>query len=318
MTPLGERRPAPDPPGPRPPHTTEEETAQRIGIIGVGETGRAIVTGLRDASGASQEAETEVFLSPRGARTAAELSERYEGVRVCADNQEVVDRSEPVIIAVRRHDRHEALAGLEVADGRTVVNVMAGVANDDLRRILATDAASVRAIPLPSVRERRSVTVTFPSHPVADALFERLGGAQPVEDETAFDVFSALTGTLTTHYAYLAALTSWAIGQRIPADHADRYVRGLFQGVGRTLGDGTRSLHRLAADHETPNGNNERIRTTWFTPANSEDLTQALDDLLTHLKQPGTKGLLDRTTPKQLALPGGPLPGTLPCATSAG
>ncbi|MFE9486371.1 hypothetical protein ACFYNF_08010 [Streptomyces sp. NPDC006641] len=96
--------------------------------------------------------------------------------------------------------------------------------------------------------------MTFPSHPVADALFERLGGAQPVEDETAFDVFSALTGTLTTHYAYLAAPTSWAIGQGIPADHADhadRYVRGHFQGVGRTLGDGTRSLHRLAADHET-------------------------------------------------------------------
>ncbi|MES9505767.1 NAD(P)-binding domain-containing protein [Streptomyces sp. NPDC000609] len=153
---------------------------------------------------------------PRGARTAAELSERYEGVRVCADNQEVVDRSELVIIAVRRQDRHEALAGLEVADDRTVINVMASVANDELRRILATDAALVRAIPLPSVRDRRSVTVTFPSHPVADALFERLGGAQPLADEAAFDVFSALTGTLTTHYAYLAALTSWAVGQGHP------------------------------------------------------------------------------------------------------
>ncbi|MBB6347563.1 NAD(P)-binding domain-containing protein [Nonomuraea muscovyensis] len=53
-----------------------------------------------------------MFLSPRGARTAAELSVRYEGVQVCADNQEVVDRSEVVIIAVRRQDRHEALAGL--------------------------------------------------------------------------------------------------------------------------------------------------------------------------------------------------------------
>ncbi|MGW2956792.1 hypothetical protein [Streptomyces eurythermus] len=32
-----------------------------------------------------------------------------EGVHVCADNQEVVDRSELVIIAVRRQDHHEAL-----------------------------------------------------------------------------------------------------------------------------------------------------------------------------------------------------------------
>lgn len=254
---------------------------KRIGIVGVGEIGRAIVTGLYDGVAEPPE----VFLSPRGAGTAAELSERYEGVQVCADNQEVVDRSEVVIVTVRARDRHEALAGLRVADDKTVVNVMSGVANDDLRRLLATDAAFVRAIPLPSVRERRSVTVTFPSHPVVDALFERLGGAQPVADEAAFDVFSTLTGTLTTHYSYLATLTSWAAGHGIPSDVADRYVRGLFQGVGRALSDETRSLHQLAADHETPHGNNERIRTTWFDPANTEALNKALEGLLTDLKK---------------------------------
>ncbi|MGW7275789.1 NAD(P)-binding domain-containing protein [Streptomyces sp. NPDC054864] len=254
--------------------------SKRIGIIGVGEIGRAVVTGLCDGDDESPE----VFLSPRGARTAAELAARYEEVEVCADNQEVVDRSEVVIIAVRAKDRHDALDGLRVAGDKTVINVMAGVANDDLRRTLATDAALVRAIPLPSVRERRSVTVTFPSHPVADALFERLGGAQPVADEEAFNVCSALTGTLTTHYSYLATLTTWAVGHGIAPADAERYVRGLFQGVGRALSDESRSLNQLAADHETPNGNNERIRTTWFGPANSQALHQALDGLLTDLR----------------------------------
>lgn len=252
----------------------------RIGIIGVGEIGRVIVEGLCDGVDESPE----VFLSPRGARTAAELSSRYEGVQVCAGNQEVVDRSEIVIIAVRRLDRFEALAGLRVDNDKTVVNVMAGVANDGLRRILATDAPLVRAIPLPTVRERRSVTVTWPSHPVAEALFEHLGGALPIADEAAFNVFSALTGTLTTHYQYLATLKSWAAAQGIAPNDADRYLRGLFQGVGRSLGDETRSLERLAADHETPNGNNERIRTTWFGPANAEALNKALGDLLVDLE----------------------------------
>ncbi|MEU5880078.1 NAD(P)-binding domain-containing protein [Spirillospora sp. NPDC047279] len=252
---------------------------RRIGIIGVGEIGQAIVVGLCDGAGTPPE----VFLSPRGARTAAELSARYDNVQVCTGNQEVVDRSEVVIIAVRAKDRHEALSGLRVDGATTVVNVMAGVANDDLRRTLATDAPLVHAIPLPAVRERRSVTVTYPSHPVTDALFERLGGVQPVADEAAFNVFSALTGTLTTHYSYLAALTSWAAGHGIDPGDADRYVRGLFQNAGRALGDETRSLQRLAADHETPGGNNERIRTTWFGPANSEALAQALDGLLADL-----------------------------------
>lgn len=253
---------------------------KRIGIIGVGEIGRAIVAGLYEGDDQSPE----VFLSPRGARTAAELSERYEGVQVCADNQEVVDRSELVIIAVRRQDRHDALAGVRVDGDKVVVNVMAGVGNDSLRQALATDAPLVRAIPLPAIRERRSVTVTCPSHPEVNSLFEQMGGVLPVADEAAFNVFSALTGTLTAHYWYLATLTSWAAGQGITSDDADRYVRGLFQGVGRALSDETRSLHQLAADHETPNGNNERIRTTWFDPANSEALKKALDDLLANLK----------------------------------
>lgn len=258
----------------------EEDAVKRIGIIGVGELGRALVAGLCGGDDESPE----VFLSPRGAGTVAELSSRYEAVRVCADNQEVVDRSDVVIIAVRRQDRHEALAGLNVDGDKVVVNVMAGVANDDLRRTLATDAPLVRAIPLPTVRERRSVTVTFPSHPVVDALFEHLGGALPVADEAAFDVFSALTGTLTSHYWYLATLTSWAVDQGIASEDADRYIRGLFQGVGRTLGDEARTLHQLAGDHETPKGNNERIRTTWFDAANSEALKKALDGLLADLK----------------------------------
>jgi pyrroline-5-carboxylate reductase len=253
---------------------------KRIGIIGVGEIGRAIVAGLCQGD----DRPPVVFLSPRGARTAAELSERYEGVHVCTDNQEVVDRSEVVIIAVRRHDRHDALAGVRVDDDKLVVNVMAGVGNDDLRQTLATDAPLVRAIPLPTIRERRSVTVTCPSHPVVNSLFEHLGGVLPVADEAAFNVFSALTGTLTTHYSYLATLTSWAAGHGIASDDADSYVRSLFQGVGRSLSDETRPLHQLAADHETPNGNNERIRTTWFNSTNSEALSQALDDLLADLK----------------------------------
>ncbi|MFZ3592341.1 NAD(P)-binding domain-containing protein [Streptomyces sp. BH104] len=258
----------------------KEGTVQSIGIIGVGKIGRAIVEGLRSGGGASPE----LFLSPRGSRTAAELSERFQGVHVCTDNQAVLDRSEVVIIAVRRQDHHEALAGLKTDGDKTVVNLMAGVATDDLRRTLATEAPIVRAIPLPAVSERRSVTVTCPSHPVADALFEQLGGVLPVADEDSFNVFSALTGTLTSHYAYLATLTSWAAGHGITPDAADLYVRGLFQNVGRSLSNEIRPLHRLAADHETPKGNNERIRTTWFDPANAAALKEALDGLLSDLK----------------------------------
>ncbi|PXX56514.1 pyrroline-5-carboxylate reductase [Nocardia tenerifensis] len=252
---------------------------KRIGIIGVGEIARAMVKGLCEGSAEAPE----IYLSPRGARTAAELSERYDSVRVCSDNQEVVDRADLVIVAVRREDRHEALDAIALGDSQIVVNVMAGVGNDELRRMLGTDASLVRAIPLPAIHERRSITVVCPGHPVVNALFEQTGGVLPVADEAAFNVFSALTGTLTAHYWYLATITSWAVEQGIAAEDADHYVRGLFQALGRALADESRTLAQLAADHETPGGSNERIRTTWFDAANSAALTKALDGLLAQL-----------------------------------
>ncbi|WP_208885405.1 DUF1272 domain-containing protein [Streptomyces sp. PBH53] len=255
----------------------------RVGIIGVGEIGRALVDGLCAGAGEPPE----ILLSPRGSRTSAELAGRYPNVRVCADNQDVVDGSDVVVLAVRPQDRTEALAGLRVGGDRVVVSLMAGVGIDELRRTLGSGVPLVRAIPLPAVRERRSVTVTYPAHPVVDALFDGLGGALPVADEADFGVFSVLTGTLTSHYGYLATLTAWAARQGVPAEAADRYVRGLFQGVARSLGDDSRSLHQLAGDHETPNGINERIRTTWFDSANAESLTEALDALLADLRRSG-------------------------------
>ncbi|MEU6249502.1 NAD(P)-binding domain-containing protein [Glycomyces sp. NPDC047010] len=253
---------------------------QRIGIVGVGEIGRAIAEGLCAPGGEP----VRVLLSPRGANAAKALADRFEQAEVCADNQAVVDGADTVVLAVRVPDRREALAGLRFRDSQTVVSVMAGVSLAELRRELGTGADLVRAIPLPAVRERASITVTHPAHPVADALFDRLGGVQPTADEAEFGVYSALTGTLSTHYAYLAALTGWAAAQGVPAADAERYVRGLFRNLGRSLADPDRSLDRLAADHETPGGSNERIRTAWFDAANSAALTAALTDLLDRLR----------------------------------
>lgn len=255
---------------------------ERIGFIGVGEISKAMVEGLH----AGPETPPQIALSPRGAATAAELAREYPYVHVCADNQEVVDRSDLVVIAVRLRDRLEALAGLRVSGDKTVINVIPGVSSDELRELLDTEADIVAAIPLPSARERRSVTITYPAHPVADAFYDRLGGAQPVADETAYNVCSVLASTLTSHYAFLATLGDWAAGHGVPPEAADRYLRSLYQGVGRSLGDESRTLHQLAAEHETPGGNNERVRTTWFDKANTAALEATLDGLLNDFGNP--------------------------------
>jgi pyrroline-5-carboxylate reductase len=258
---------------------TRADAIGGIGFIGAGAIASAIVEGLcegrDDAPG--------VFLSPRGASVGAELSRRYPSVHVCADNQEVVDRSHVVVIAVRVPDRAEALAPLTIGDDKVVISAMAGVSLAELRELLGSAAPLVRAIPLPAVRERSSVTILHPAHPVATALFDRLGGALHLPDEDSFAVYSVLTSTISTHYGYLAALEAWAARQGVPSEDVSRFLRVMFRNVGLSLGD-DRSLERLTADHETPGGSNERFRTTWLDKANLRALDDTLDERLTDLR----------------------------------
>jgi pyrroline-5-carboxylate reductase len=246
----------------------------RIGFIGVGEIASAIVTGLARSEDAPQ-----MVLSPRGAATARELADEFDGVRVAGSNQEVAEGVD-VLLLTLRPDQREALRDLRVPDGVVVVSALAGVALAELQDLLRTSGPVVRAIPMPATRRRAGTTAVFPTHPVVEALFDRLGGTLAVPDEHALSVLSAVSGALTGYLQYLTVIGEWAAAQGLPAEEADAYVRGVFVQLSAAVGEPGRSLGRLVTDHETPGGLNEQLRTRWFDDANRESLVAELDALL--------------------------------------
>lgn len=110
---------------------------------------------------AGTEVAPAVFLSPRGAAVSADLAHRYPNVRVCASNQEVADNASVIIVAVRPDALHDALAQVRMAPGAVAVSVVAGVEHEDLRTLFGSGVTVVRAIPLPAVRRRDSITATY-------------------------------------------------------------------------------------------------------------------------------------------------------------
>jgi pyrroline-5-carboxylate reductase len=251
----------------------------RVGFIGVGEIARALVEGLS----AGPDPAPPIALSPRGATVSAELAARFPNAHVCVSNQDVVDDADIVIVSVRPEHWEEALAGLRVTAEQVVISAMAGVSHDELGDLLGTSAPIIRAIPLPAVRHRTSVTVTYPSHPVSTALFDRLGGTLAIDDDQAFSALSTVTGTISSHLHYLATIATWAAEHRVPAGEAERYVRAVFANLAPALLDPERLLAQLTTDHETPGGINEQLRSTWLDDDNARALVSGLDALLDRL-----------------------------------
>ena len=245
------------------------------GFVGTGAITRAMVEGLSAGSPAPA-----VVVSPRGAHVSASLAARFPNVRVAADNQAVVDAAACVVLATRPDDARTVLADLAFGADQVVVSVVAGVPVDELRAAVAPAHAVARAIPLPSVAVRQGLVPVFPPEPVALALFEQLGSVVALDDETAFDSFSAASAFAATQLDLLATVEAWLVGRGVPAPDASAYVRELIRGLSDALGEEPdRELALLASDHATPGGLNEQVRTYVRGHGVHELVATALDDV---------------------------------------
>ena len=224
------------------------------GVLGVGAIGAAIVTGLCD----NVDEAPKVLLSPRNARIAAGLAQRFATVDVAAGNQAVVDRARVVIVCLRPQVAQAVLAELRFPADRVVISAVAGVPVKTLQRLVAPATDVARVIPLPSVARRDGITPVHPPNAAAAALFDRLGETVELADGKAFEAFSASTATIAAHFAYLNTIAAWLESQEIPEPAATSYVASMFAG----LADATRSGERfeqLAREHATSRGINEQF-----------------------------------------------------------
>lgn len=249
-----------------------------FGVVGVGAIAAAIVEGLS----ADPASAPRILLSPRGAAMAARLAGRFANAEIAADNQAVVDGAASVILAVRPQDADAVIAPLRFGADQAVVSVMAGVSLDRLRRMVAPASRIGRSIPLPAVARRQGNTPVFPPDAEVGALFRRLGTAVELADEAALEAFSAASGTVAAHFAYLDAVARWMTVQGVPAPAARGYVASVFQGLSPEL-TGEPDFLDLAAHHATPGGINEGFRAHLEASGLPDAVAGGLDRILARL-----------------------------------
>jgi pyrroline-5-carboxylate reductase len=114
----------------------------KLGFIGAGKMASALAGGV--IRGGAWESSSIAVADAH--RASAEVWGREWGVRVCADNRELVEVSEVVLLCVKPGDVVGALSGLDLR-GRLVVSVVAGLTVSELQRIAGAGARVVRVMP---------------------------------------------------------------------------------------------------------------------------------------------------------------------------
>ena len=91
-----------------------------LGVLGVGHLAASMLAGFQ-RSGLGPES---ILLSPRG--KAAALCARH-GFRLAADNRDLVERADIVILAVRPAQAPQVVQDLPWREGQLLISVCAGV-----------------------------------------------------------------------------------------------------------------------------------------------------------------------------------------------
>jgi pyrroline-5-carboxylate reductase len=245
-----------------------------LGFVGTGAIATAIVTGLSSDGGLRHA----IRLSPRNPAVAAGLARRFDNVSVCASNQEVLDASKTVVLALRPQVAEEVLSGLRFSSGQIVISLIAGFSARRVADLVTPAGRICRAIPLPSVAHRRGPIAVYPPGGAAAELFAPLGQVFGIEKEDHLNAFSTATSTMAAYFGFVGHIASWVARKGIPEQQAREYMSRMFAGLADAgLEMSKRSFEDLAADHATPGGLNEQVLRDLTDHGVFDTLTAALD-----------------------------------------
>lgn len=258
----------------------------KLGFVGAGAITAAIVTGLSSVF----DDQRAIRLSPRNVNIASDLATRFPRVSVASSNQDVLDSSEVVLLAVRPQVASKVLSELRFRSDHHVISVISGFSLASTSALVSPATKVTRAVPLPSVAKRQGPTAIYPPNRLVADLFDRLGTTIEVETENEFDAFCAATATIASYFAFADAIASWLARNGVPEPKAQEYVSRIFRGLANAAVDEPEGkFTSRGEEHSTRGGINEQVLTHLVEHDVFESLSQALDAVLRRITSASPK-----------------------------
>lgn len=227
-----------------------------LGFIGTGTITHAIVTGLCSAP----DPPPQIWVSPRSKRRAWELAASFSNVHVANSNQEVLDRTDTVMLAVLPQIAQSVLEDLVFKDSHHCISLIAGLSHESLLRLIRPATRWTRATPTPSVGMRRGPIAMYPPDAESLAIFSRIGEPVAVQKESEFEPLVACSAEMAAFFKLLQECMKFMMDHDVPVESARQYAASLFGALGNTaLCRHELSFEQLAHEHTTPGGLNEQL-----------------------------------------------------------
>ena len=218
--------------------------ANTVGIIGVGHL-------VKHMMPAMIRSPHRFILSQRGAATSTALADQY-GLGIARDNQDIVDRSDIVILAVRPYDAISVAGDLAWRDGQTVLSLCAGTSSVELGPATAP-ARLVMAMPVVAAQFAESPTLLYPDDLACKTLLETCGPVITLAREEQFAPASVIACYYGWVHELIAQMSRWTTEHGLDADVSRQLVSQMTRAAATSARERIDvSLEDLVAELATP------------------------------------------------------------------
>ena len=226
-----------------------------LGFLGTGRIASSIIEGIFK----SKLKIKKIYISPRNRTIAKKLSKRFKKVTISRNNQQLINKSNWVFLAVTPKVGDKILKTLNFKKNQKVVSFISTINLAKLKKVIGKKVKIVRAIPLPPISIRKGPVPICPPDKQVKSFFNQLGTTIEIKNEKSSINFWATSGMMAPFYELLKILSDWLVKRGIKRNEAQKYITSLFVALSEdSVINSKKDLKSLVKDSQTPRGLNEQ------------------------------------------------------------
>ena len=252
-----------------------------LGFIGSGKITSSIIYGISK----SKLKSSKIYISYRNRSVASHLSKKFKFVKVLKDNQEIINKSQIIFLAITPTVGNKILDELKFAKNKKIISFISTINLANLKK-LTKSKNIVRAIPLPPIEIKKGPIIICPPNKNAKNFFNHLGKVIEVKNEKICNKFWSTSALMAPFYELLKVTIDWLSNKGVNRINATHYITELFLGLSQdAVNKKNKGLKQLVAESQTPKGLNEQALKELKKLKFYSSLNKALNSIHTRLSK---------------------------------
>ncbi len=253
-----------------------------LGFIGTGRIASSVIEGIFK----SKLKIKKIYISPRNRTIAKKLSKRFKKITISKNNQQLIDKSNWVFLAVTPKVGGKILKKLNFKKNQKVVSFISTINLAQLRNFIGKKIKIVRAIPLPPISIRKGPVPIYPPDKQVKSFFDKIGTTVEIKNEKLSKNFWATSGMMAPFYELLKVLSNWLVKRGVKRSESQKYITSLFVALSEDSAiNSKKDLKHLVKDSQTPKGLNEQALKQLRKAGFYRHLEKSLNSILKRLNK---------------------------------